>query len=201
MKYVYNQWKKYFFLKQSTFQTFFPIHALIWIWDSPTDGWARIIFCLYNFFSPPYAAAGIRTHTSRVALTRDLLKDALPTELPRCGWYIVNMLIHFQSILLLKTRASGFFLWRVCSLRGSRLFQLKWLKYWIWFVGSRCCTEVRALANQSRCQGFEYLCVLDLRLFFWSFRLPYIKISNGDGNVINLKSQLFCLVWNKLIIP
>ena len=38
--------------------------------------------CL-DFFLPPHDAAGIRTygHVSRVALTRDLQKDALPTEL------------------------------------------------------------------------------------------------------------------------
>ena len=37
------------------------------------DGVARI-------FLPPYAAAGIQTHVSRVAPTWDLLKGALPTE-------------------------------------------------------------------------------------------------------------------------
>ena len=40
-----------------------------------TDGSAR------NFSLPPYAGAGIQTHISRVALTWDLLKDALLTEL------------------------------------------------------------------------------------------------------------------------
>ena len=35
------------------------------------------------FVLPPYATARIWTHISRVAPTRDLLKDALPTELPR----------------------------------------------------------------------------------------------------------------------
>lgn len=41
-----------------------------------TDGVAVI-------FLPPYAAARIGTHVSRGALTRDLCKGALPTELPR----------------------------------------------------------------------------------------------------------------------
>ena len=37
------------------------------------------------FFLPPYAAAGFQTHVSRVAPTRDLLKDTQPTELPCRG--------------------------------------------------------------------------------------------------------------------
>ena len=41
------------------------------------DGAARI-------FLPPYAVAGIQT-VGRVAPTWDLLKDALSSELPRCG--------------------------------------------------------------------------------------------------------------------
>ena len=48
------------------------------------DGAARIIIFLRS-----YAATGIRTHVtsvSTVAPTRDLLKDALLTELPRRGF-------------------------------------------------------------------------------------------------------------------
>ena len=36
-----------------------------------------------SYFVPPHAATKIRTHISKVALTRELLKDALPSELPR----------------------------------------------------------------------------------------------------------------------
>ena len=39
----------------------------------------------HDFTIPPYAVAGIRTHVSSVAPTRDLLKDALPTESLRRG--------------------------------------------------------------------------------------------------------------------
>ena len=44
---------------------------------------------LLGFFLPPHAAAGIQTHVSRVAPTQDLLKDALPTELPRRGEFFL----------------------------------------------------------------------------------------------------------------
>ena len=39
----------------------------------------------YVFFLPPKAVKRIRTHTSVVALTEDLLKDALKAELPHSG--------------------------------------------------------------------------------------------------------------------
>ena len=54
------------------------------------DGAARI-------FLPPYATAGIWTHVSRVAPTRDLLKDALPTELPRRG-YNTKKIVTFGAL-------------------------------------------------------------------------------------------------------
>ena len=44
---------------------------------------------------PTYATAGIWTHIIKVALARELLKDAPPTELPRrgaqCPSYILRM--------------------------------------------------------------------------------------------------------------
>ena len=50
-----------------------------------TNGATRINIMYKFFFLTPYAAAGNWAHVSRVAPTRDLLKDALPTELPRRG--------------------------------------------------------------------------------------------------------------------
>ena len=38
-----------------------------------------------GFFLPPFAKAVIRTHVRRVAPNPDILKDYLPTELPRHG--------------------------------------------------------------------------------------------------------------------
>ena len=47
---------------------------------------ARLGFFVNDFFLQPYARAKIRTHISRVTPTWHLLKDALPTKLPRSGF-------------------------------------------------------------------------------------------------------------------
>ena len=58
------------------FSLIFPIGALI-------SKFQLKVVQLGLIFPPTNAAAGIRTHVCRVALTRDPLKDAQPTELPR----------------------------------------------------------------------------------------------------------------------
>ena len=50
--------------------------------EKSSDGVANINF--------PNSCAAARTHVTRVAPDRDLLKDALPTELPRCSWQFSN---------------------------------------------------------------------------------------------------------------
>ena len=55
---------------------------------------------LILFFLPPYDAAGIRTHINRDAPTRDLLKDALPAELPRRGYFIYHTCMPEMSVCL-----------------------------------------------------------------------------------------------------
>ena len=74
-------------MSKITFATF-PIHAL----DS------LIVvrqMAQRGLILPTYATAGIWTHIIKVALTRELLKDAPPTELPRrgaqCPSYILRM--------------------------------------------------------------------------------------------------------------
>ena len=53
--------------------------------------WLGFIYFPY----PSYAAAGIWTHVSRVARTRDVMKDTLPTELPRYSLIIKITLYYF----------------------------------------------------------------------------------------------------------
>ena len=64
------------FLGKRTFSATFPISALASMFISQIHNQDLV-------FLPPHATAGIQTHFSRVAPTPDLLKDALPTELPR----------------------------------------------------------------------------------------------------------------------
>ena len=60
-----------------------------------------------TIFLPPYAIAGIQTHVSRVALTRELLNDALLTKLPHCG--------DFDSVLRKAYLFQTLHLYYVCS--------------------------------------------------------------------------------------
>ena len=70
--------------KSHIFAATFPIRAL----NSNVVHQDRV-------FVPPYAAARIQTHVSTVAPNqRDLLKDALPTELPRRG----NIKEHYSEL-------------------------------------------------------------------------------------------------------
>ena len=64
---------------------FFP-NPCTYIRVSTTDGAPiRIDKKLRPFFPPPSATAGNWTRVSRIVPTRDLLRDALPTGLPRRG--------------------------------------------------------------------------------------------------------------------
>ena len=72
--YLFFQWTEDHKCEQieKCFFTTFPICALSSRWRGQD-----------LFFLSSYAVAGTQTYVCRVALTRDLLKDALPTELPR----------------------------------------------------------------------------------------------------------------------
>ena len=67
-----------------------------------------------NFFLPHNAAAKIQTRFSRVAPTSDLLKDALPTELPRCCF--LSRVVYWCPV---SNRT--FFLEVANSIRGSQV--------------------------------------------------------------------------------
>ena len=60
----------------------------------------RIICCYQLLFLPPYAIAGIQTHVKRAAQIRDLLKDALPAELPHGGPSFQTSFANFVHIQL-----------------------------------------------------------------------------------------------------
>ena len=57
-----------------------------------------------NFFLPPHRTAGIRTHVSRVAPTRDLLKDAQPTELPHLSLFFKEHISEARNLLPFRQR-------------------------------------------------------------------------------------------------
>ena len=94
-------WENLFLLWTESFytrctQAFFP-NPFTYICDLPTYEMATIVFWKWYIFIPPYPGAWIRTHVSRVAPTWELLKGALPTELPRCGILLLQSLVKAQG--------------------------------------------------------------------------------------------------------
>ena len=70
------------------------------------------MIAVFSFILPPDAAVGIPTYVCRVALTRALLKDALPTELLYHGHSVTNLNYQrqvkasFLSLMALNNGAS-----------------------------------------------------------------------------------------------
>ena len=59
-----------------------------------------LLECFASNYFLPYVTAGIQTHVKRVAQTRDLLKDALPAELPHGGPSFQTSFANFVHIQL-----------------------------------------------------------------------------------------------------
>ena len=79
------------------YSSIFPKILALILCDSPTYEMATIIFWKWYIVLPTYATARIQTHVSRVAPTWELLKGALPTELPRCGILLLQSLVKAQG--------------------------------------------------------------------------------------------------------